>query len=199
MSLFRYFPEERYARDFIRKGVLRFGSLAYYRGIEDGGIRGDPKDGALHYAPHGGLEITMIADGRKLTGGSFTTKAENMFIYCMSGDLSSERSKEFGAFCVEIMDPDAIVRRLKARANPTSKLDYTSVQMGQVSYRPVDQIPGTDWAFPERVVLMKPPEFASQNETRIVLPLKVSADSVDSHVAVTIGDLTSLTALHVLK
>ena len=199
MSLFRYFSEERFARAFIQKGVIRFGSLEYYRSIADGGIRGDLKDGSLHYAPSDGIEITMLADGRKLTGSSFTTTAQNMFVYCLSNEFSVERSNDFGAFCVEISDPEAIVRRLKARASVTSKLDYDSVHIGAVNYRSLDAIPGTDWAFPERVVLMKPPEFATQKETRIVLPVKAGTSSEDNHIVISIGTLEDLAILHVAK
>ncbi len=176
---------------------MRFGSLGYYRGIEDGGIRGDPRDGMLHYAPSDGIEITMLADGRKLTGAAFTTAAENMFVYCASNDMSAERATDFGAFCVEITDPEAVLRRLKARASASSRLDYGRAHMGATEYRPLDQIPAADWAFPNRVVLIKPPEYAEQNETRIVLPLKPDASSADSHVVVHVGNLAAITRLHV--
>lgn len=199
MSLFKYFNDESYARAFMRKGEMRFGSLAYYRGIEDGGVRGDPKDGMLHYAPAGGIEITMVADGRKLTGTAFTTAAESMFVYCASNDMSAERAKDFGQFCVEITDPDAIVRRLKGRASTSSRLDYGRVHMGEADYRPLDQIPAVDWAFPERVVLIKPPEYAEQNEARIVLPLKPDATSADTHVLVHVGNLEEITRLHAFE
>lgn len=196
MPLFKYFTDEAYARAFMGKGIMRFGSLAYYRGIEDGGIRGDPKDGTLHYAPADGIEITMVADGRKLVGTAFTTAAENMFVYCASNDKSAEQAKSFGPFCVEIIYPEEVVRRLKARASASSKLDYCRVHMGATDYRPLDQIPNVDWAFPERVVLIKSPKYAEQNETRIVLPLKPNAASPDSHVFVRIGNLEASTKIH---
>lgn len=197
MTIFKYFSNERYARTFMRKGEMRFGSLAYYRGIEDGGVRGDPKDGMLHYAPAGGIEITMVADGRKIKGTTFTATAESMFVYCASNDLSAERARDFGLFCVEITDPDTIVRRLKLRAYASSRLDYDRVHIGATEYRPLDQIPAADWAVPERVVLVKPPEYAGQNETRIVLPSKPDAISPDNHVLLSVGNLEEITRLHV--
>lgn len=144
MALFKYFTEERFATAFVRKGSMRFGSLAFYRGLEDGGIRGDPKDATLHYAPPEGLEITMVSDGRKLMGTSFSTAAENMFVYCASNELSAERAADFGAFCVEIVDPDHLVRRLVARASATSKIDYARTIFGETQYRKYDEIPGVD-------------------------------------------------------
>ena len=195
--MFKYFADKRHADAFMRKGSMRFGSLAYYRGIEDGGVRGDPKDGTLHYAPAGGIEITMVADGRKLLGTAFTTAAENMFVYCASNEMSAGRARDFGRFCVEIIDPNVVVRRLKARAGTSSRLDYSQVHIGVTEYRAVDQIPDVDWAFPERVVLIKPPEYVEQNEIRIVLPLRRDAASDDSHIIIHLGDLKPLTRLHV--
>ena len=177
MPLYKYFTEERFAHAFLRKGSMRFGSLASYRGLEDGGVRGDPKDGTLHFAPPEGLEITMVADGMKLVGTSFSTAAQHMFVYCVSNELSAERAGEFGSFCVEITNPDVIVSRLRARVYATSRLDYARIVYGETEYRSYDKIPGIDWAFPERVVLIKPPEYASQKESRIALPLKVDARS----------------------
>ena len=196
MPLYKYFTEERFAHAFMRKGSMRFGSLVSYRGLEDGGVRGDPKDGTLHYAPAEGLEITMVADGRKLVGTSFSTAAQNMFVYCASNELSAERAGEFGPFCVEIADPDAIVTRLRARACATSRLDYARTVYGKTEYRPYDKIPSVDWAFPERVVLIKPPEYASQKEFRIALPLKADACSVDDYIIVEVGGLEAITRLH---
>lgn len=196
MPIYKYFTEERFALAFVRKGQMRFGSLAHYRGLEDGGVRGDPKDGTLHYAPAEGLEITMVADGRKLTGTSFTTAAQGMFIYCASNELSGARAAELGAFCVEIKDLDTIVARLRARACPRSRLDYAGLFYGSIEYRALDTIPGVDWAFPEKVALIKPPEYADQNEFRIVLPLKPNVTSGDANVMVEIGNLEAITELH---
>lgn len=196
MPCYKYFTEERFAHALIRKGVMRFGSLQYYRSLEDGGIRGDPKDGTLHYAPSDGFEVTIVADGRKLVGTAFSTAAQNMFIYCLSNELSAERADEFGPFCVEITDPDTIVSRLRTRVYAASRLDYARVVYGETEYRPYDKIPGVDWASPERVVLIKPPEYASQKETRIVLPLKVGASSNDDFVTAEVGNLHAVTRLH---
>lgn len=196
MAIYKYFAEERFADAFMKRGEMKFGSLSYYRAIEDGGRRGDPKDGTLHYAPPDGLEVTRVTDGRKLTGVSFTTAAQNMFVFCVSNELSADRARDFGHFCVEITDPDALVERLKARAHTSSKLDYARTIFGLVEYRPLDKIPGVDWAFPEKVVLMKPPEYAIQAESRIAVPLKPDASSNDTSLIVAVGDLTPVTTLH---
>lgn len=196
MAIYKYFTEERFANDFMKHGKMRFGSLTHYRELEDGKKRGDAKDGTLHYAPPEGLEITMVKDGRKLTGVSFTTAAQNMFVFCVSNELSADRAKDFGPFCVEVADPDALVARVKARACRSSKLDYARTIYGPIEYRPLDKIPGADWAFPERIVLMKPPEYASQTESRIAVPLKSDVSSNDAWLIVKVGKLTQITTLH---
>jgi hypothetical protein len=196
MAIYKYFTDERFADAFMRDGEMKFGSLVHYRGLEDGGRRGDAKDGTLHYAPPEGLEITMVKDGRKLTGVSFTTAAQNMFVFCLSNELSAERAKDFGRFCVEIADADALVTRVKARASRTSKLDYERTIYGPIEYRPLDKIPGVDWAFPERIVLMKPPEYACQAESRIAVPLKADATSNDDSIIMRVGKIAHITRLH---
>ncbi|MEV5033632.1 hypothetical protein [Sphingobium sp. LMC3-1-1.1] len=138
----------------------------------------------------------MVKDGRKLTGVSFTTAAQNMFVYCVSNEPSDRCVKELGPFCVEISDSNEIVARLKARACRHSKLDYAQTSFGSVEYRPLDAIPGVDWAFPERVVLMKPPEYDWQNESRFVLPSKPETQSADLFVMIEIGSLEHLTKLY---
>src|SRR5205085_4610439 len=138
----------------------------------------------------------MVKDGRKVTGVSFTTAAQNMFVFCFSKELSADRAKDFGSLCVEIADADALVARLKARACRGSKLDYARTIYGSVEYRSPDKIPGVDWAFPERIVLIKPPEYGSQAEARIAVPLKADASSNDTSLIVNVGKLTHMTKLH---
>lgn len=196
MVIYKYFSERRFAEEFMERGIMKFGSLSYYRAIEDGGNRGDPKDGTLNYAPPEGIEITRIRDGQKFRGISFTSSAQNMFAFCASNELSANRAGEFGPVCVEVMDADVLIARLKARAHRSSKIDYANTICGQIEYRALDQIPGVDWEFPERIVFMKPPEYQSQAEYRIVLPLKPGASSNDPTIFVTVGNLTPVTTLH---
>ncbi len=196
MSLFKYFSEERFVIALIRNGAMRFGSLSHYRGLEGGGVRGDAKDGTLHYAPDQGIEITMVEDGRKLHGTSFSTAAQGMFVFCASTQISAELAAEFGRFCVGITEPAAIVTRLKRRECRTSRLDYANIIHGDVEYRSLNKIPGIDWAFPERVALIKPPEYFRQSEFRIALPTRADATSSDAYVDLEIGSLKALTHLH---
>lgn len=196
MQIFKYFTKEAHALAFMRQGQIRFGSLKYYRSIEDGGTRGDPLDGTLHYAPEKGFEITVIDDGRTITGSRLTAPAEAMFVFCASLECSENRAIDFGPYCVEINDSETILRRLRTRASAASKIDYERAHMGPTVYRPLDQIPGVDWAFPDRVVLIKPPEYAHQNEFRIVLPLKATRKPSGDYISLIIGNLAGVTKLH---
>ncbi|WP_028970327.1 hypothetical protein [Sphingomonas sp. URHD0057] len=114
-----------------------------------------------------------MEDGRIVTlkGGSFNSSVNqnDIFVYCASNQLSAELAKKFGSFCVEIPDPEMLARRLKMRANSSSQFDYEQVVCGKVEYRRHSKEPGADWALPERLVLIKPEDFAWQDEFRIAV------------------------------
>lgn len=55
------------------------------------------------------------------------------------------------------------------RADRTSKFDYEQLVSGKVDYRERSREPGADWALPEKLVLIKPEDFAWQNEFRIAV------------------------------
>lgn len=172
MAIYKYFTEEAHALALINKGELMLQPLSHFRGREADGVRGDPRDGILTYAPKDGLVMNM-EDGRVITleGGSFNSSVNqnDIFVYCVSNQLSANLAAKFGAFCVEIPDPDILVRRFKLRADRTSQFDYEQVVCGKVDYREHSKEPGADWALPERLVLIKPEDFAWQDEFRIAV------------------------------
>jgi hypothetical protein len=172
MPIYKYFTEEAHARALIYKGELMLQPLSHFRGREADGIRGDPRDGILTYAPEGGLVMNMD-DGRVITleGGSFNASVNqnDIFVYCASNELSAELAGKFGAFCVEIPDPEMLIRRLRMRAERTSQFDYERLVCGKVDYREHSKEPGADWALPEKLVLIKPKDFAWQDEFRIAV------------------------------
>ncbi len=172
MAIFKYFTDEVHAWALINKGELLLQPLSHFRGREADGVRGDPRDGLLTYAPKDGLVMNM-EDGRVITleGGSFNSSVNqnDIFVYCASSRLSADLAAKFGSFCVEIPDPELLVRRLEKRAHHTSQFDYKQVVCGQVDYREHSREPGADWALPERLILIKPKEFAWQDEFRIAV------------------------------
>lgn len=172
VAIFKYFTEEAHALALINKGEMMLQPLSHFRGREADGVRGDPRDGILSYAPEGGLVLNM-EDGRVITleGGSFNSSVNqnDIFVYCASNQLSADLAEKFGSFCVEIPDPEVLAQRLRMRAHPTSQFDYEQLVCGKVDYRERTKEPGADWALPERLVLIKPPEFAWQDEFRIAV------------------------------
>lgn len=191
MALFKYFSEERHALSFLERGEMLMRPLSWFRRIEDGQVRGDALDGVLVYAPEGGLELTM-QDGRTVTieGGRFHSSArhDEIFAFCASRTLSPELARRFDApFCVEVDDADVIVRRLRARATPRSRLDYDSVLSGPVDYRRESREPGVDWALPERIALTKPAAFAWQDEHRIAIGTRGALDAENVAVSMRTG------------
>lgn len=216
MAIYKYFSEEAHARRFINRGELLVRPLSYFRAQEDEGVRGDRRDGVLTYAPEGGLKLNM-EDGRVVTleGSSFNSSVQqsDVFVFCASNQLSSELAGKFGRYCVE-MDADCIVRRLRQRAHATSDFDYEQIVSGKVEYRPHEKEPGTDWALPEKLVLIKPEVFAWQDEFRIAiarrgtlavenvgLTLQTEAAAPETaptqtHAILKIGRLADLAILH---
>ncbi|WP_034158732.1 hypothetical protein [Sphingomonas sp. ERG5] len=172
MAIFKYFTEEAHALALINRGELMLQPLSHFRGREADGVRGDPRDGILTYAPQGGLVMNM-KDGRVITleGGSFNSSVNqnDIFVYCVSKHLSAELAEKFGPFCVEIPDPDLLMRRLRMRRELKSQFDYDQLVCGPVDYREHSREPGVDWALPERLVLIKPEDFAWQDEFRIAV------------------------------
>jgi hypothetical protein len=217
MAIFKYFSHEEHAVALVQKGELMMQPLSHFRGREADGVRGDPQDGILCYTPEGGLALNM-QDGRVITleGGSFTSSVNqnDVFVYCASNALSAELAEKFGPFCVEIPDPDLLVRRLKMRAQRTSQMDYEQIVCGKVDYRERSREPGADWALPERLVLIKPPDFAWQDEYRIAVGKRgtmnvenvgltiqtgaapPSTEPIPAPIFVRVGKLEGLVTLH---
>ncbi len=173
MSVYKYFTDEGHARAFLRHGAMLLRPLSHFRNLEADGVRGDGGDGVLTYAPAGGLQVTK-SDGTEvvLADTAFVASARcgDIFIWCASDRLSEEIAAGFRSpFCVEVLDPDVLVGRLRARASPKSRLDYAGALGQSVTYHPRERPPIVDWALPDRVAFNKPASFAWQNEFRIAV------------------------------
>ena len=57
-SLFKYYAERKLAEAFL-DGRFRFWSLAYFRDLEDNGVRGDANEGTGIFHPDGGLQVVL--------------------------------------------------------------------------------------------------------------------------------------------
>lgn len=197
MTIFKYLTLEEHARGFMDKGIILLRPLSYYRALEDRGVRGDAADGMLSYAPKPGLEITK-EDGTVMTlpDWRFTSSVQDddVFAFCASRSLSFDLAERFEAsVCVEITDEEALAARLRARAHPTSRLDYASLAVGFVDYRGRDVEPSVTWALPEQLAFIKPETFAWQEEYRIAIPKRGAFGAENVECALTrIGTTASV-------
>jgi hypothetical protein len=185
MAIYRYFDKENYASALIHKGQMLFRSLSYFRELEDDAARGDKHDGKLRHAPAAGLELKKT-DGTivKLPDCHFVSSANEseIFVSCFSNKLSEKIAAEFNSpFCVEIASAEAVISRLTSRASRQSTLDYANALSGDVEYRVLEKEPLVDWALPEKVAFIKPPEFADQNEFRFVIGKRGALDPENVH------------------
>jgi hypothetical protein len=107
VKLYRYIKEE-YFKSFVDDGELRFSSLSFYKGIEDGGVRGDDSEGMMKHSKDKGLTLTNISTNEiiEFNGGfeSFV-ESEDIYVLCFGTILSQELANDFQCgVCVEIID-----------------------------------------------------------------------------------------------
>ncbi len=220
MPLYKYLAEEAYARALIEKGQIFTRPLSYFRAYEDELVRGDADDGKLRYEPEEGLVLTKENGGvlEMPSGWQFraSVRADDIFVYCLSSELSPEIAAKFGCpFCVEFKEPARLLGRISMHVRLRSKLDRNGVYSGEVDYRNSAATPGADWALPERVAFIKPEGWAWQKEHRIVIGRKgafavenvecaLETDGGQAALApaprdpliLHVGDLSKITELH---
>ena len=174
-SLFKYYADRKWADEFLR-GRFRFWSLAYFRDLEDNGVRGDANEGTRLFWPSGGLQVMNQTQGTRFTLPSHafrsTARCDEIFVFCMSRVFSAPLWDEFGSLmCVEITDVPTFCRRVTSRlpANARFADPRGRKHLGQrVEYYGAADAPGTGWALPDRIALSKLVEFAHQQEYRLV-------------------------------
>lgn len=220
MALYKYFAQEDYARALIDKGQIFARPLSYFRAFEDDQVRGDPHDGKLRYEPEEGLvlnkengEVLELPAGWRFRA---SVKAEDIFVYCLSTELSADIAKRFECpWCVEITEPHRLLGRIARHVRLRSQLDGQSIYGHDVDYRKLAVQPGVDWALPERVAFIKPEGWGWQKEHRIVFGRKgafavenieLALEAEDYEIALVeadqdplilhVGDLSRFTALH---
>ncbi len=174
-SLFKYYADRKWGEEFL-DGRFRFWSLAYFRDLEDSGVRGDANEGTGIFHPNGGLQVKNETQGISFTlpAHAFTSTArcDEIFVFCLSRVLSAALWDEFGAvMCVEITDTRAFCRRVAAHlpANARFPGRLGRERIGQrVEYYNASDAPDTRWALPDRIASSKLAEFARQEEFRLV-------------------------------
>ena len=172
-TLFRYFSQTN-ADAFLNRGVVLLRSLAYFRDYEDEGVRADEYEGTLVHLPEGGLTLKRVPSGEEVPVPytfESTAKEEDIFIYCLSTELSEHIARRFNAeVCVEILEPIKFLARLRTSLRLRPRLRAGSLVHERVRYYEPHEPPIVDWALPEKISLRKPKSFAWQKEYRFAVP-----------------------------
>lgn len=169
-SLFKYLPS-KYLEAFVKRGVLLFRSLSYFRNYEELQVRGDRHEGQRLFAPSKGLEITKTESGEKLQlPWAFESSVvdRDIFVFCLSHVRSEQLAREFGAnACVEIHDPIALLSRVRAAIALRRWVKHGRLLHSSVEYYSPEAPPFAEWAVPERMVMRKTASYGHQQEYRI--------------------------------
>jgi hypothetical protein len=168
--LYRY-VSDRWLDGFVRHGELLFRALSYYRDFEDDQIRGDDFEGTRVYQPDEGIQISNLTSGSQVRlphAFESTADQDNIFVYCLSTELSPELAKRFNASaCIEIQDPEKFISMVRAEIPPKYKIQAKQLVHGSVYYYTKQEPPIVDWAVPCRIALSKQKEFDWQSEYRL--------------------------------
>ena len=151
-SLFKYYADRKWGEKFL-DGRFRFWSLAYFRDLEDKGVRGDANEGTATFQPEGGLQINNITQGESfiMPSSKFTSTArcDEIFVFCTSRVLSTPLWNEFGSvMCVEITNIPAFCRRVESHLPANAQFPGAPGQehIGhRVEYYDASDAPGARW------------------------------------------------------
>jgi len=168
--LFRFFKEEKYALAFI-KGKVRFGSLRYYRYLED--ERADKTEGLQFFK----WENTKISHT--------TVSIHEHYILCTSGpevDIYKMIEKFESPFVVRIDNPYALFEKIKTAWNKHSfsiKNQNSSVDFLRIQYNKGGTQESHRYYIPPHVCSQKPLEkYEDEKEFRYILKCRFDKSNV---------------------
>lgn len=172
--LVRYFSKAN-GQAFVAHGEVLFRALSYFRDYEDNGVRADEHEGTLVHKPLGGLQVNLVSTGAVVDlphRMEATAKEDDIFVYCMSTELSPDIGERFKAeMAVEILDSGKFLGRVRNCLALRKRIHTKELVCGHVRYYEWHELPIVDWALPERIVMRKPKAFEWQKEYRIAAPL----------------------------
>jgi hypothetical protein len=169
---YKYFSNLEYAEQFL-DGKVFCQTAAFFRDYEDAQaqqIIGDEYEGTRLYRPKNGLEINNLTRNQTGTlnmGMECTTKAHEIYIFCMSNSFNDNLKNEFKAVaCVEIIDPRMFINRWQSALPEEAKMKNKHVARRVAYYNPED-VPGNVWALPDLIITTKLKHFQYQDEHRL--------------------------------
>ena len=174
LQLYRYLSEKN-ASAFIEKGEVLLRTLSYFRDYEDADIRADEHEGTLVHLPINGLKVNLVKSGESIDLPyrlESTAKEDQIFILCMSTELSPTIAKKFETpVAVEIINLVKFLALLRSSLSLRKRFRVTQLIHQQVKYYEWHEPPIIDWALPERIAMRKPKSLEWQNEYRFAVPI----------------------------
>jgi hypothetical protein len=170
-SRFKYFSKLDYAQQFL-EGKMFCQTAAFFRDYEDAEAQqviGDEYEGTRLYRPLNGLEMTNLTRNYQQNlkmGMEFITKANEIYVFCVSLSFNDALREEFKAVaCAEICDPREFIARWQKALPEEAKRDGKHISQRVGYYRPED-LPGNVWALPDLITTTKLKRFEYQDEYR---------------------------------
>jgi hypothetical protein len=175
-SRYKYFSCLKYAHRFL-EGKVFFQTAAFFRDYEDAKAQqviGDEYECTRLYRPPSGLEINNMTRGTNGTiqmGMECHTKADEIYIFCVSLSFNDRLREEFGAVaCVEILQPKEFIRRwqhaLPDEARGHTTHGYPKHVARKLGYYRAGDGPDNVWALPDLITTTKLEAFKYQDEYR---------------------------------
>lgn len=183
-SVYRFFKEEKYAREFLQGSSIRLGTLGEFRSYECT-EQGDPEEAEETYHSgsfHGyGSDPIVRERARRLgidikkghpesqviisiNNSASRTRLQDAYVLCTTTYYSEEMKEVFGKYCVEITHPEKFFNtiNIKIRTEKAIKESiYGLVLYRDQSYTGIEQPPGI-------IGFVKRPSYASQRECRLI-------------------------------
>jgi hypothetical protein len=134
----------KHITDMYENGTIYLNTLSYFKKIEDGELRGDPNECAIHIvnAKNGTFKIPSLSDREfnflKARYGTFLKTGNLLSLYCISSkgfpnpeDFKIDiRNFKFGSHFLMIKQPKIFLDRIEAELN---RLEY-NFEHGFVNY-----------------------------------------------------------------
>ncbi len=196
---FLKFGQEKHINDMYENGTIFMNPVQYFRNFKDGGLRGDPYEGAseVNNLPSGTFEIKELNyKGEYISihyKKSFDVILGNLYcMYCVSSKGFSnplsfnidQKNMNFGEKCLMIYDSKIFLERMEKAMNSTG----IQFHHGHVDYYNKEDYKG------KLTLFQKPLEFEFQKEFRFYL-----ASNKTEPIKLNIGSMKDIAKIHNTK
>lgn len=196
---FLKFGQEKYINDMFENGTIFMNPVQHFRDFDDGGLRGDPYEGAseVNNLPSGTLEIKELNYKGEYISIHYKKSLDvilgNLYcMYCVSSKgfpnpLSfkiDQKNMDFGEKCLMIYDSKTFLERME-KAMGSTNIEFHN---GFVDYYDKKEYNG------KLTLFQKPLEFEFQKEFRFYL-----ASDETKPIILNIGSMKDIAKIHNTK